>query len=394
MAAAYLLRWRGPFTELQDAYADDVHPDPSTLTLQKHVQRVVMMPPRASSTANDDLKYALTTYGAVATSMYWMAGALNTSTGGYYFSGTATANHGVTLVGWDDSYSRTNFATQPPGDGAFIVRNSWGATWGDDLNGDWDGAGYFYVSYYDAEFAYADERDLHPATADGQLRPRVSARSARLGVLGRFLGHPDGLVREPVHGRRRRGARRGRLLLARPRRDLSGLRRSDAGDEAAEGERHAQRLRLPDDPARHAAHPDGGTAVRRRRQADRARSSTAHGWRRSSSRSPCATTRARRRPPPDRASSRVDGTTWTDFTTFQSDGNVCLKAYAQGAGPTPTEVTSPNGGENWPIGTQNRSPGPATAPVRPPSSSASTAARPTPRRSPPTRRTTAATRGS
>ncbi len=157
MAAAYLLRWTGPFREDQDAYADGVHPEPSTLEVQKHVQRVVLFPPRASATANDDLKYALTTYGAVATSMFWMDGSLNPATGAYYYGGTSTANHGVTIVGWDDGYSRDNFlaTNRPPGDGAFIVRNSWGSAWGDGVTGDWDGAGYFYVSYYDAEFGYA-----------------------------------------------------------------------------------------------------------------------------------------------------------------------------------------------------------------------------------------------
>ena len=37
---------------------------------------------------------------------------------------------------------------QPPGNGAFIVRNSWGTGWGD--------AGYFYVSYYDTNFGYGE----------------------------------------------------------------------------------------------------------------------------------------------------------------------------------------------------------------------------------------------
>jgi hypothetical protein len=55
-----------------------------------------------------------------------------------------STNHGVLIVGWDDSYSAANFATTPPGNGAFIVKNSWGAAWGD--------SGYFYVSYYDSKF--------------------------------------------------------------------------------------------------------------------------------------------------------------------------------------------------------------------------------------------------
>ena len=51
-------------------------------------------------------------------------------------------DHGVSIVGWDDNYSKENFATQPEKDGAWIVKNSWGTDWGDN--------GYLYVSYYDA----------------------------------------------------------------------------------------------------------------------------------------------------------------------------------------------------------------------------------------------------
>ena len=52
------------------------------------------------------------------------------------------ANHEVSIVGWDDNFASADFATQPPGDGAWIVRNSWGTNWGDE--------GYYYLSYYDA----------------------------------------------------------------------------------------------------------------------------------------------------------------------------------------------------------------------------------------------------
>ena len=53
------------------------------------------------------------------------------------------ANHAVTVVGWDDTFSRKNFRKghRPPGDGVWIVKNSWGTEWGTD--------GYFYLSYYD-----------------------------------------------------------------------------------------------------------------------------------------------------------------------------------------------------------------------------------------------------
>lgn len=52
-------------------------------------------------------------------------------------------NHGITIVGWDDNYSRSNFGTyKPASDGAWFCKNSWGAEWSKD--------GYFWISYEDA----------------------------------------------------------------------------------------------------------------------------------------------------------------------------------------------------------------------------------------------------
>ncbi len=60
----------------------------------------------------------------------------------YFAPETLTAGgHAVSVVGWDDNFPASKFLTVPEGNGAFLVKNSWGTGWG---NG-----GYFWISYYD-----------------------------------------------------------------------------------------------------------------------------------------------------------------------------------------------------------------------------------------------------
>gem|GEM_PF-1314614 len=146
MATAYFVRWDGPAAETSDPY-----PSPGTSSVLppiKHVQDVLILPAKSSATDNDLIKQTLIDYGGICAN-YYSSTATNyykASTHAYYYTGTGKHNHMVMIVGWDDSYSSTNFATTPPGNGAYIVKNSWGTNWGEN--------GYFYVSYYDLTMAY------------------------------------------------------------------------------------------------------------------------------------------------------------------------------------------------------------------------------------------------
>ena len=56
-------------------------------------------------------------------------------------SQSVTADHAITIIGWDDNYNKNNFNKPATQDGAYIILNSWGEAWGEN--------GIGYVSYED-----------------------------------------------------------------------------------------------------------------------------------------------------------------------------------------------------------------------------------------------------
>lgn len=95
------------------------------------------------------MKQAVMDYGAMSVSLFFDKTFFQTTENGSsyyqnYYTGNAAvenANHSVTIVGWDDNYSSSNFAKKPAGNGAWLIANSYGTESGDD--------GYFWLSYYD-----------------------------------------------------------------------------------------------------------------------------------------------------------------------------------------------------------------------------------------------------
>lgn len=142
MAIAYLAGWKGPVLEEEDPYGDFYSPD--NLTPAKHLEEAIMLPKKDYIA----IKKAVFQIGGVETSIFTSLTDSNSSStyyshdnSAYYYNGKEEANHDVIIVGWDDSYPKENFTIPPAGDGAFICKNSWGTSFGED--------GYFYISYYD-----------------------------------------------------------------------------------------------------------------------------------------------------------------------------------------------------------------------------------------------------
>ena len=85
--------------------------------------------------------------GAVSASYFAGNGYMNHNNTAYYdpdASKNTIINHSVTVVGWDDNYSKDNFRYKPANNGAWLVKGSWGA--------DQDNDGFYWVSYDEAEF--------------------------------------------------------------------------------------------------------------------------------------------------------------------------------------------------------------------------------------------------
>ena len=146
-AVSYLLSWLGAFAQDADTYDEMGKISPLITTNQDiHVQDLMFIPNNEVPNGTQ-LKEAIFKYGSVEVCYYGQSRYdevslyYNTETYAQYVNVSVAPNHDVSIVGWDDNFPKEKFLTPPPGNGAWIVKNSWGSGWGDN--------GYLYVSYYD-----------------------------------------------------------------------------------------------------------------------------------------------------------------------------------------------------------------------------------------------------
>ncbi len=153
-ATLTLMRWIGAASEEEAdlAYSEaslDSTIDPKYAYAYDigHVTSVDWIEPSDVST----VKQYLQQFGSAFIGYYYNPAYQGTG-GAYCYISTSASNdygpnHGVTLVGWDDNYSKSNFTglSKPMSNGAWIIKNSWGNSSATDN-------GYTYISYEDTSY--------------------------------------------------------------------------------------------------------------------------------------------------------------------------------------------------------------------------------------------------
>ncbi|MCR5337537.1 MAG: hypothetical protein K6E75_03170 [Lachnospiraceae bacterium] len=124
-------------------------------------------------------KEAIMRYGGLAGNLSYVPGSQNDKAYQFFASGSdytyylpektesGSAGHAVEIVGWNDSYSKKNFSVDPPADGAWLCKNSWGNIG--------SSSGYFWMSYYsDLRMSWEAFDVCKKGTTPRSIEPAVS----------------------------------------------------------------------------------------------------------------------------------------------------------------------------------------------------------------------------
>lgn len=145
----YLMSWAGPYYETDFPEETSTQEDYDNLALspQYGLNEALYF---NSDADRDAIKELIYKYGSVVGNYNADLQFLSGTTSFYCADDTITIGnlqgHCVSVVGWDDNYSKENFSESisgtPENDGAWLIKNSWGNRY-NNLGG------YFWISYDD-----------------------------------------------------------------------------------------------------------------------------------------------------------------------------------------------------------------------------------------------------
>ena len=268
LALAYYARWEGPVRESSDPYPRPGK-SPPYLRAVRHLQEALFLPERQGPLDNDAVKWAVMTHGGVDAAVDFRVQdefeSWNASTFAYYNASRSTPNHHILVVGWDDAYPAVQASSR--GRGLPATARSSSRTAGAH---DFADHGYL-LGLLPRRHHRGRAGGVLGRRARGQLRRRLPVRRARPQPLDHGRRRGAGVVRQPLHRRRRRSRGGGLVLRARARHDVPGARRArPAGCRGRPGRRRRGPLRggVPHGAPGGAGRGDGGGDVRGRRPRD------------------------------------------------------------------------------------------------------------------------------
>jgi C1A family cysteine protease len=149
ISLGYLSSWAGPILENDFPFGSSI--DNFDIDTKYDINYGITGYMYVDRTDTDTVKKCIMDYGSVVSNYNNLTRFYTYNMLNYYCPElqTTTCGHSIEIVGWDDNYSKENFTTSsngetyvPNNDGAWLCKNSWGDSVGDD--------GYFWISYEDA----------------------------------------------------------------------------------------------------------------------------------------------------------------------------------------------------------------------------------------------------